>query len=231
MAGTFGDMKTRIAADILRDDLSIQIANAIPEAIKLWEGERFVFNEKRYKINTVATQEYYDFIAPTLLTVGGAAVGTSETVLEIDSITATISNMPYRLDQRTQQWFDQYQALPSQYKGPPDRYGIFADQLRLFPVPDNVYPLIVSCLARLNTLSADVDANAWMTEGEGLIREQAKLQIYRDVLRDAEGIANAQQAIYGGMSPDGSPILGHLESLKRKMAGKVYTGRQAAWQL
>lgn len=212
---TFGVMKSRIADDLVRDDLSTQISNAIQDALRVWEGQRFDFNERRYRINTVASQEYYDVIAPTLLTSAGAAVPTGEKVLEIDSITVTVSNAPYPLCPRTQQWFDKFQALPTLYRGQPDSYAIFGDQLRLFPVPDAAYQLNLSALARLGTLSADADTNAWMTEGEALIRNQAKLVLYRDVLRDNEGKSNAGEAISEAEW-----------ALKRKMAGKAYTGRQ-----
>lgn len=224
---TYAVMQTRIAGELFRDDLSSQIKNAINEAIGTWEGQRFAFNEKRYLINTVTGQEYYDFIAPTLLTSTGAQVGVGETVLELDSITTTVSNWPYPLYPRTQQWFDQY-AGPT-YNGQPDSYAIFGNQLRLFPLPDGggpgvggAYPLNLSTLARLgpNPLTADADTNAWMTEGEPLIRQQAKLILYRDVLRDAEGISGAMAAI-----PEAE------WRLKRLMAAKAYTGRQAAWRL
>lgn len=215
-------MQNRIVSDIVRDDLVQQVKDHINDAIAQWEGERFNFNERRYLISTVASQEYYALIAPTLLTFQGAAVPTGETVLEFDSITATINNMPYRLTPRTQQWFDDYQALPSQYIGQPDSYAIFNDQIRLFPIPDNVYPLNISCLARLgpNPLTADGDTNSWMTEGAKLIREQAKMTLCRDVLGDSQGKTNASEA-----------VVETQWSLKRKMAAKVFTGTQRAWNL
>ena len=219
---TFAIMQARIADEIVRDDLAAQIKNAINQAINTWEGARFVFNEKRYLINTVNGTEYYDLVSPTLLLSSGAAVGTGETVLELDSITCTVNNMPYPLTPRTQQWFDRYATLPTQFKGQPDSYGIYNNQIRLFPIPDKAYPLNLSALARLspNPLTADADTNAWMTEGEPLVRQQAKYILYRDVIRDAEGKAGAGEGIQEAQW-----------QLERKMAGKLYTGRQAAWTL
>src|SRR5262245_472078 len=212
---TFIIMQNRIADELVRDDLSSQIKNAINQAITTWEGERFLFNEARYLINTINGTEYYALNAPTLLTSAGAAVGTGEMVLEIDSITCTVNNMPYPLTGRTQQWFDLYTSLPTIYKGQPDSYAIFGNQLRLFPIPDKAYPLNISALARLapTPLSADSDTNAWMTEGEPLIRHQSKMIIYRDVVRDADGRAAAAEGIQEAEW-----------QLKRKMAAKAYTG-------
>jgi hypothetical protein len=226
MAGTYGDMQTRITADLLRDDLSSQIATAILDAIKIWEGQRFGFNEQRYQIKTVVGTEYYSMAGPTLLTSAGGAVGSGERLLEIDSITCTITTgqQPYPLTARTQQWLDRNQAIS--YRGLPDSYGVYSDTLRIYPIPNAITTLNVSAMARLPTLAVAGDANAWMTEGEGLIREQAKLLLYRDLLRDAEGVSNSTLALYGGMTPNGRFMQGHLQALKRKMSAFGMTGRQ-----
>lgn len=226
---TLAAMRTRIADDITRTDLSSQITNAINDAIKLWEGERFAFNEKRYLINTVDGQEYYDLSGSGLLTSEGAATPAGEMVLEIDSITNTVNDYPYPLSERTQAWFDRYASLPTQYKGQPDSYGIYGNQLRLFPIPDSsgpgvggVFPIRISCLARLGPtpLAADGDTNAWLTEGELLIRSHAKIILGRFPLRDQELIALAQNEADNAYT-----------SLKRKMAAKAFTGRIAPWSL
>src|SRR5687767_14123735 len=102
-------MQTRIADDMVRDDLASQIQNAINDAIELQEGERYKFNEKRYQILTVAGQEYYDLTGDDLLTSAGAATETGEALLELDDITATVNDQPYRLTARTQQWVNEWQ--------------------------------------------------------------------------------------------------------------------------
>src|SRR5262245_3688669 len=219
---TYLIMATRIADEIVRDDLASQIRNAINDAIKTWEGLRFTFNERKYLIQTVADQEYYDLVSPTLLLYDESAVGTGEKLLEIDNISATVNNSFYSLTPRTQQWFTRNAAPASQYTGQPDSYTIFNDQLRLFPVPADVYDINLDGLARLspNPLSADADTNAWMVEGEQLIRAQAKYLIYRDIIRDGEGKALAAEGLQEAQW-----------QLERKAAGKLYTGTQTAWTL
>lgn len=218
---TFAVMKARLVDEMLRDDLTAtQLGNAINDAILQFEGERFKFNERRYQILTVAGQEYYDLIGPTLLTSAGVAVGTGETLLEIDDIFTTISNNPYRLAPRTQQHINEWQS--TNYQGQPADYTLYGQQLRIWPIPDQVYTLSLMGLARLppNPLSADGDTNAWMTDAEPLIRSYAKMILYRDILRDAEGAGGALEL---AKEADGM--------LKRKMGAQAFTGAQRAWNL
>jgi hypothetical protein len=218
-------MQARIADDLVRDDLAAQIRNAINDAIELQEGERFKFNEKRSRLFTVTGQEYYDLTSPTLLTSAGAAVGTGETILELDDITCTVNNWPYRLCPRTQQHINEWQS--SSYQGQPADYALYGQQLRIWPVPDQAYPLDLNGLARLapNPLSADSDTNAWMMDGASIIRAQAKILLYRDILRDDVGVTLATQQL---VEAGGNPNPG---SAKRKMAAQAYTGRMKAWNL
>jgi len=218
---SLGVMRTRLVDDMLRDDLTAnQLANAINDAIELQEGERFKFNEQRYQILTVAGQEYYDLTGPTLLTSAGTAVGTGETILELDDITTTISNNPYRLCPRTQQHINEWQS--NSYQGQPADYTLYGQQLRIWPIPDQAYTLDLMGLARLgpNPLTADADTNAWMTDGAAIIRPQAKILLYRDLLRDADGVQLATDQLVRA-----------TDAAKRKMGAQAYTGRQKAWSL
>jgi len=217
---TYAVMQSRIADDIVRDDLGSQIQNAINDAIELQEGERFAFNERRYTILTVDGTEYYDLSGATLLTSSGAAVETGEALLEVDDVVATINNQPLRLCPRTQQWFNENQS--STYEGQPADYTIYGQQLRIFPIPDGVYTLTLMGLARLgpNPLSNDSDTNGWMTDGASIIRAQAKILLYRDILRDADGVALAANQLDEAIA-----------ACKRKMAAQAFTGVQKAWSL
>jgi hypothetical protein len=219
---TYLVMQTRIADEIVRDDLANQIKNAINDAIRTWEGIRLTFNERKYLITTVASTEYYDLSGTTLTLFDGTAVGTGEKILELDDVRITVNNSWYPLTPRTQQWFTRNSAPAATYTGQPDSYTIFNDQIRFFPVPAAAYAINLDGLARLapNPLSADTDTNAWMVEGEPLIRQQAKYIIYRDIVRDAEGKANASEGIQEAQY-----------QLERKAGGKLYTGTQRAWTL
>lgn len=219
---TFGTLQAQIADDLTRDDLSLQIKKAINDAIKTWEGRRLFFNEKLRRIDTIASQEYYDLSKPTIMRTDGSDADDGELVLEIDDISITVANEPYSLTPRTQQWMNEQQALPSQYIGQPDSYAVFGNQIRLYPVPDQVYELTLSCLLRLgpSPLVNEGDTNEWMTEGEPLIRFQAIHSLCRWPLRDAEGMAAAKDGI----------AQAEFE-LGRKTSAKVMVGSQRAWQL
>lgn len=213
---TLGTMKTRIADEIVRDDLASQIANAITTAIAIWSPTRFHFNEKRYSLSTVASTEYYAL--SSLTNTDGSALADGETLIEIDSFTLTYNNQPYPLNDMTQQWVDREQSPSSLYTGQPWGYAIYADQIRLHPIPDQVYACTISGLAQLGTLANDNASSAWMTDGEALIRNQAKIIIYRDIVRDAEGVQLAMAALAEALDP-----------LKRRMAAKVMTGKITPW--
>src|SRR5262245_5452710 len=215
-------MQQRIADEIVRDDLASQIQKAINSAIGTWEGIRFGFNERRYLLQTVADQEYYATTEPTITLHDSSALDTGEHIIEIDVITCTVNNMQYPLTPRTQMWFEQFTAPASVYTGQPDSYGWYGDELRLYPIPDGVYPIGISALGSLGPqpLSGDTDTNDWLTKAEALIRHQAKYLIYRDLVRDAEGKATAAEGIQEAQW-----------QLERKAAGKTHTGRQAAWSL
>jgi hypothetical protein len=218
---TFLIMQTRIADELVRDDLANQIKQAINSAIKTWEASRFSFNERRYLINTVANQEFYDTSEPTLLLHDGSALDDGEAIIEIDTIRPTINSQEgLPLTWRSQSWFDNFSITTT--TGPPDSVGWYGLQLRFHPVPDTVYPVNIKALGRLgpNPLVADADTNYWMTEGEALIRHQAKYILYRDLLRDAEGKSAAAEGIQEAQW-----------NLERKSSGKTYASRQAAWTL
>lgn len=217
-------MRTKIASEITRDltlnNMSSRVTTAINDAIKLWEKKRIpIINERRYKINTIATIEYYDLVHPTLQTHAGAAVPLGEMILEIDSITATQGTTPDPLTARTQQWFDRHQSSTGSTGGPPTDYGIYGNQLRFYPVPDAVYPIIISAHARIgpSPVANDLDTNAWFTEGEMLIREQAKVFLFRFPLKDPDGKALAQEAVDSAYA-------------SLTMGGMAGTGQIAAWR-
>ena len=136
-----------------------------------------------------------------------------------------MSNSPYPLTPRTQQVMDEWQD--ANYTGQPADYGLYGRQLRIFPVPNDAYRLDISGLGRLapNPLTQETDTNAWMTDGAAIIRAQAKLLVYRDLLRDETGVALAQNQLVeagGTLTP---------ASAKRKMAAQAFTGRIRPWSL
>jgi hypothetical protein len=62
----------------------------------------------------------------------------------------------------------------------PTHFAYFKQQIRLYPIPDAVYTVGLSYIYRFTTLSADGDTNAWMTDGEEVIRQSAKRRLALD---------------------------------------------------
>ncbi len=215
---TLATLKARISSDLRgRTGFTDQIASAIQDAIKQWEGERFWFNEKRFRLDTVAGTEEYS-IPADLTNTDASALSTGEDLLELDDVKILDDNEIYQLQQRSEQWLNNWQAPASQYTGTPDYYGVFANKIRIGPIPDAVYQITISGLAKLATVSDDADTNAWTNEAEFLIRHQALANLYRFPLRDGDGFAMANGAIADAVS-----------ALKRKTGSKLNRGRIRAW--
>lgn len=183
MAGTYADMQSRIAREIIRSSLTTEIKEAIQSAIQDYEGERFHFNERTYLCPTTSGKQSYA-VPADLTQEDGTALGTGETLLEIDSMICYLNNWPLPLRPVSSGWINAYQS--TNFIGQPAYYAFFNNTIRLSPIPNGAYSLKMTGLARLTTLSGDTDTNGWMVDGEKLIREHAKLLLYRDILRNQE---------------------------------------------
>lgn len=173
---TFGAIKARVADDLLRPDLTAQIAAAVPDAIRTAAANRFYFNEVRgLTFNTVVGQQFY----------GAAALADIANLTDIDAVWITVNSQRRTLDSESALVIDQMlEGSPS--NGEPYLYARQANGLRLYRVPGAVYPVFIDGVSRLSVLSADADTNAWMTEGERYIRALVKAMLCEDVIADNE---------------------------------------------
>lgn len=172
---TFLTMQTRIANEIVRSNMNARIQEAIQSAISFYENDRFYFNEFRPTNPTT----------PQFSTVSGQAYYTSSDwsdipyLLEIDSAVVNIaSGQRYDLTVTTQEAIDALAVGTTSDEGQPVSYAYYARALRIYPTPDGVYGMYFSGVKKLAALSADADTNAWMVEGEELIRCRAKWSLY-----------------------------------------------------
>ena len=178
MADTLADLKTRIADEIARTDLTSQIASAITSAINYYEKKRFYFNEMRsLTFSTVAAQEFYS---------STDATGIAQ-LTDIDRVRITIStSQVYDLEAENYDVLDATSQSTTSDQGQPIWYAYYARQFRLYPIPNAVYTVRISGVKSLTALSAGTDSNAWTTEAdaEPLIRMRAKADLYANVIRD-----------------------------------------------
>ena len=174
----FNTMVERVGRELLRTGATWtqSIKDAINDAIKLVAVERFYFNEVvGQTFNTVADQETYGEAANALLP------GMSE----LDILYYTVGSDLREVCLTNHDEMNRLRMGTPQ-TGEPERYSLFGEQLFLYPIPAAVYPMTFDGFGRLtpHPLTDNTDTNAWMTEGEMLIRAAAKAIFSRDVASD-----------------------------------------------
>ncbi len=210
MAYTLGDLKSRIADDLARSDLSAQISNAITDAIEHYKTTRFYFNEKTANnlttFSTVVAQAYYT----------SADSPDIPLFFEIDDIFCNIGgiNRPLRLrDADTLQLLIRTNLV----QGDPYDWAWMGDQLIFYPLPNAVRTITMMGAYEIPAPTSDTDStNVWISEAFELIRCYAKFLLFGHVIRDMD------QA--GDMAQLAQLALGKLEA---KTSLKRATGRVA----
>lgn len=180
-ARTLGDLKTRIADELVRADLASQIALAITDAISEATTHRFWFMEARgLEIPVVTDTDTY--------------VGDDiSNLIEIDRLVLITNGQRRTLRPMNDDDVDRLNdgGAPS---GEPYAYSRYGDQLRLYPTPRQNYTVHIDGITRGATLDADADSNIWTTTGERYIRALAKRNVLADVIQDDDR-AQTQDAL------------------------------------
>jgi hypothetical protein len=165
-------MRTRILDEYVNDSLSAaQVNKAIQTAIKHYERKPFYFNQKTNTFSTVANQEYYS----------SSDLSDIPNIVHIVSATVTASSLKCKLQPVDFGVMDD--AQDGSVTGEPEQIAVFKQQIRLYPIPDSAYTITLAYIYRFSALSNDTDTNAWMVEGEELIRQRAKRTLALDYLQ------------------------------------------------
>ncbi len=157
------------------------VAYAIADAVAEYKGKRFAFNQARDTFDTTAGTEFYT------TSVIPADIG------EIDSLTITVNGRRYQLDK----WpFGYHERMSNMItsRGQPTAWSWYAQQIRLYPIPDATYTVTISYLQRIDLQALDADSSVWTTQAENLIRACAEKILYRDVIQNPAMYAAAQMA-------------------------------------
>jgi hypothetical protein len=203
MSKTLLDLKTRIAADLTRDDLTSQIANAVADAIRFYGRERFWFNQTRLlTFSTIIGQAAY----------GAAELATIPNIVRIDALFLPQNQSIYPLDRYEPADFEVISG-GMRGAGRPTAYTYVDQTIRLWPTPAAIYPMRLHCFYKLPDL-ADGDSNAWTDDAEELIRSHAKMLLYMDVLEDDQNAQRMATKI---------PML--LDGLRSETSARMATGR------
>lgn len=178
-AGTLGYMLDKIADQIARSDLATQIAEVVNDAIIFYQPHRFIFSEGRdTSLVTVIGQEFYGVADDVLLGPSG--------LFAFDYITVTIGTAQFDLP-RVQPEVIETLSQSGTQMGQPQCYSYYNYQMRLYPVPNAVYPLTIAAHQRIAAPTANNTAgNPWMVDGERLIRGRAKYELALNYTSDME---------------------------------------------
>jgi hypothetical protein len=181
---TLATMKTRIADELMRSDLTSQIALAIPEAIAFHQKQRFYFNERNdVTFSTVAAQAAYTSSDEPYMPVA----------YDVDDVFVTVSGNEYRVKRMDPSRWRILNNASTQ--GQPHQYSYFNRTMYLYPIPDQAYTMRMVGHFKIDAPASDAEANnPWMVEAEALIRHTAKMILYRDVIFDDEMEARCSRA-------------------------------------
>lgn len=174
----YGTMIDRIAAELERSDMGSAsspgvIGTHINDAIRTYKAKHWWFLQEptgTAKTNTTTASNSY--------------VSLPTGIIQIDTLQVTIGG---QLERLTAISHDEMERLHegTTSEGQPWNYSQYGKRVRIYPTPDNTYTLTWTGLfEESTTLSASADTNDWMTDGELLIRRQAKMTLLRDYLTD-----------------------------------------------
>ncbi len=180
---TLGTMKTRIADEIARTDLTSQIALCITSAIEEHERFGWWFQETSFSFDLTSGQTQYT-------TSDNANI---PLMIDFDSVTVTGSGSDPGWGLKLEKWpYSAIQArLQSNAETLPSVYSFWEESLWFAPEPGSGYAVKVAGKKKLTTLSESTDTNAWMVTGEILIRQTAK-HSYRSI-RSRSSVSSCRQ--------------------------------------
>lgn len=170
-------LKTRIADDLARADISTQIGEAIDDAINHYKEKRFFFSETRLAtFVTVAAQSTYtssdDTDVPLFVELDAVMLSDGTNTRELQYISP--AEIEWLLDS-------------SASSGRPNRYSYYEQSFRFYPIPDAVYTIRpIGLIEKAGPATDDEANNVWMTKAYELIRAKAKVLLAEHVIIDME---------------------------------------------
>lgn len=213
---TLADMKTRIASEIARGDLTSQISQAILDAIDDMQGERFYFNEPR-----LDTEPTFN-TTPGVATYGAEALPAIGQIYKIDYIDYIQGTSKFKIYRRQPEEIDLLNQFES-ITGPPSAFAYSGRAISLYPIPDTAYVINIMGVFGAPAPATDAELNnPWMNDGERLIRALAKYKIAVNVTR------NATLMQLMSPDPDGGPGGKPGEAYRAWQSLKIMTNKMTA---
>lgn len=180
--GTQALLKARIALELARPDITAsdpRIADAITDAITMYQKERFRFSDVNPAspptFNTVQGQFIY----------GVSALAAIANSYYIDWLIYTQGTSNFYIHRDTPLAIvmaNQNNAV----QGPPMTFAYEGESIMISPIPDQVYALTLDAHLLVPAPPDDTTTgNRWMTDAEMLIRSRVKFEIATHVTRNA----------------------------------------------
>lgn len=209
---TLGEVVAKIREDIDRgsgyDD---RIKRAIADAIHSYRAKRVGFNIKRAKATILSGMEYVSL--PT-------------DWIEADLMQIKDGRRREELDEVSYDWIED-QSGPTDERAEPYKFALQNRTLRLYPIPERTYTLVFSYQFELKDISrssSDVRTNAWLNEGEEVIRTKAMADLMVNYVGGAEMVQLGTMKKMEAEGPDGDGgMIGKLESqaAREQSSGKI----------
>ena len=189
MAGTQADMKSRIALELVRSDLTAQIANAITDAIIAYQRERFRFMEPEILLepsfSTTPGLMTYDSATPLTGMVYPFLNATIGNLFTIDYLTFLVAGIVFQVT-RNDELAIKIANQQGLMQGMPQEFCYVGNAITLYPVPNQVWVMQIMGQLVVSAPASDTEvSNPWMTVAERLIRSRAKFEICKHVTRNA----------------------------------------------
>ena len=170
---------SRIRTDLDRGtDFDSRIKEALENAIKFYRAKRFGWNEAR--IGFATADEYRSL---------------SVDVVKIDTLTVDRTSTRFPLIPKPNDWIIERKVDPN-FTSEPVYYAMAGRQLRFYPAPDQTYSFEATALLDLREISvsaSDSASNAWLNEGEELIRMRAMAEVLEVYIDGPEALVKADR--------------------------------------
>lgn len=154
---------------------------------------------------------------------GQGNIGTGTMPFEIDYLALQIGTARFDLTRRHPEEIDLLTQSGTQ-SGQPQVYSYYNEQIRLYPVPSAVYPIIVGAHELIAApATTTTTGNRWMTDGERLIRSRAKYELSINYNVNFPDLAQR-------MNPETGAAADAFSELKREANKISSTGRIRATQ-
>lgn len=199
---TLAYLKSVIANDLHRTDLTNQIADAIDASVRYYSRERFPWLEGTATLTAVPSTAW-------------TALPTD--FHEADNLKISFSGS--KVDVIPTDYNEIDSVDTGRFTGTPSKYAVYADKIRWYPVPDATYTATLSYHKGLDLPSAS-GSNSWTADAFDLLRFRSEWDLFAHNLWNPERASFLKEA-----------EMAELNSLRSETTKKLTTGKikKASW--